>query len=163
MSRRREPSASRARPPASESHDPRGPGAGSHRRFAYAAGQLIERQVGTLLAYQRTVIRGRAVGACLLAIVVSLLHRDSRGAHREDAVCRRPRISDAGGGGAVCERGGFLHRVSVSGSWTLWQEVSRREGLCRRNGRYCWRTLRIVLDDLKSDKPHPCCRHSGSG
>ena len=30
-------------------------------------------------------------------------------------------------------------------------------------GGYCWSTLRIVLDDLKSDKIHPCCRYSGSG
>jgi hypothetical protein len=28
--------------------------------------------------------------------------------------------------------------------------------------RYCWSTLRIVLDDLKSAKPHLCCRQSGS-
>jgi hypothetical protein len=28
---------------------------------------------------------------------------------------------------------------------------------------YCWSTLRIVLDDLKSDKSHPCCRYSVSG
>jgi hypothetical protein len=27
---------------------------------------------------------------------------------------------------------------------------------------YCWSTLRIVLDDLKSAKPHLCCRQSGS-
>ena len=30
----------------------------------------------------------------------------------------------------------FLPRVFVSGSWTLWQKVSRREGLCRFNGRF---------------------------
>jgi hypothetical protein len=29
-------------------------------------------------------------------------------------------------------------------------------------GGYCWSTLRIVLDDLKSAKPHLCCRQSGS-
>src|SRR4030095_3178700 len=76
------------------------------------------------------------VGEGVSTLLVARLHRETRSAHREDAVYPRPLTSNAGGaGGRGVRARGFLHRVSVSGSWTLWPEGSRREGLCRFNGR----------------------------
>ena len=132
------PRAARARPPASASHAPQGSRLWqpvSLRLGGLTAHRAAGRDVADMPAHGHKWLA--RVGEGVSALLVARLHRGARSAHREDAVYPRPLTSNAGGaGGRGVRARGFLHRVCVSGSWTLWPEVSRREGLCRRNGGY---------------------------
>ena len=132
------PRAARARPPASASHAPQGSRLWqpvSLRLGGLTAHRAAGRDVAGMPAHGHKWLA--RVGEGVSALLVARLHRETRSSPREDALYPRPLTSNAGGaGGRGVRARGFLHRVSVSGSWTLWPEVSRREGLCRRNGRF---------------------------